>query len=349
MPFEAFLMGYSVKLNENAIGQYGEGLKLAMLVLTRLGHEFSFISGPFEYRFSFESPSSIDNGSTVYLGVSTLHVERLDLNATIEPTTVIAIYDILKEYIDNVYTDLPVNTMIPKLGGIYCQGLLVDKSFFLEVNGIRYGINLNAGIESNRDRNYFLNYKLITPVIEKYFKPSQMFKVNSSMSESTIFKNFSPEYKQEVAKAHFLRNHSTYKYEDLKNITVLIPMTSGRFGRTPGYVVATDWYHGYYLMSDKEYDILNSLRINDDEQEDTGRTDSYIEKLRIQRMTTQLEDFSLSTNVYELIQTMVQYIPNLKKNREKYSNEVCRMAKSLLEGKEIVFDNKIFGSTEDED
>ena len=45
MPLEALLIGFSQKENDEAIGKFGEGLKMAMLVLTRMGYRVEVYSG----------------------------------------------------------------------------------------------------------------------------------------------------------------------------------------------------------------------------------------------------------------------------------------------------------------
>ena len=338
LPIEAFLMGYSVKDSENAIGQYGEGLKLAMLVLTRLNQEFSFMSGHYMYRFSFKTPSVMsDNGSIVnyFFGISTLHVEQVDMGDTIVPTTMITVFDLPYKYVDNIYTAAPLDTILSDKKGIFCQGLLVDKDFYIkfydDTPTIIYGVNLSVGFKGNRDRNYFPDKKLIVPIIEKYFEPQRLLSLSTSMSESDIYNNLSDPYKQEIAKYHFLKSNPIYKYEDLNGITILVPNSDDRYSKARGYLVSKQWYYGYYLMNQEQRNILHSLIINDNEY-DSDALDTKAEASRKERIVRLLTDFSLSTDVYDLTTRLVQYIPNLKDHRDKFAKAVRIMVEDLIAG-----------------
>ena len=324
LPIEAFLLGYSVKANENSIGQYGEGLKLAMLVLTRLHKTILFLAGAYEYRFKFEVPD--------WFGVETLHVERHELGEYIddeEPITgtKITLFDIEKSALDACYTYAMADTVIPNSQGLYCQGLLVEPNFFVGVKGIRYGFNLNTAIKGNRDRNYFPDKDLVIPVIEKSFKPCDLLEINTSWNEYDIYDGFSDAFAQEIAKFWFLKKHITYAYNDLDGIRILVPDSYWtRYAKREGYLVAPYWSQGSRMNTPKDRQILSELVIGSDYVSEPDPS----ELTRKERVKKLKEQCLMCKDVYDLVSTLVDYIPIFKFDHDQAKDEMVALTKGLL-------------------
>jgi len=331
LPIEAFLMGYSVK-NNDSIGQYGEGLKLAMLVCTRLDMPMYFKSGEFAYQFFFLTP--------IGFGVETLHVMRMPADPSLfnsYPTTEtnIIISNVDKSLMDKVYIDAPINSAVPNKIGFYCQGLLVESNFYIKVKGILYGINLGTSIKSNRDRNYFPNKELATPIIEKMFSPEDMLTLDTSWYMSDLYRSLSPSFKLEVAKVYLLQKMPIYTKADLENIRVLIPDYHGRrHSRQAGYIVAPAWSYGNYLMSEEDAAVLRKLVIKDTDIAIEQKNDELLKK----RLIKMLKDCELSANIYELLESVCNYIPALRDYTEFFRDSVITMAEQILDKRQPTAD-----------
>ena len=139
------LLGVSEKTNsENAIGQFGEGLKLSLLVLTRLGKHAQIWSGD----------KYIENGFAEIDGVKVLKITH-DGNNTFHKGTTIFIHDWDEDFADRfIFHDFDKR--------IICQNesgkLLSQRSLF--VKGVfcndlsAYGFGYDAyHVQMNRDRS----------------------------------------------------------------------------------------------------------------------------------------------------------------------------------------------------
>lgn len=327
LPLEAFLLGYSVKSNPNAIGQYGEGLKLAMLVLTRLHKQVLFKSGAHFYRFFFDVPEGF--------GVSTLHFEQgeLAINFIDEEDrpitgTQITIFDIERSVFEDQYTYAPMDSVIKGRRGLFCQGLLVEKDFWFRIGSVEYGANLNAPVKTNRDRNYFPNKELISPIIERFFKPEQLLDISTSWyATGSVYNNMSPDFKQKIARAWFLRNSISYTDEMIGDRRILIPYYYGkRYARRDDYLIASYWGYGNYIMSDEDSKVLDSLEIDD------SRIEAPSDRAEIRRLHINaiLFDCRKSVDIWELVRSLVNYIPALGSDRQQTEDEIVAIAKETL-------------------
>jgi len=325
LPIEAFLLGYSVKSNPDAIGQYGEGLKLAMLVLTREHQTVLFKSGGYFYRFFFEMPEGF--------GVSTLHLEKLEINPAYddeEPVvgTEITVFDIERSLLENCYTYSPPNQVVPKRRGLFCQGLLVEEGFYVRIKNVEYGVNLAHAVKGNRDRNYFPDKELVVPILEKTFQPEELLNISTSWYSSSIYEHFSPEFKQAIACKWFLKNSISYTEESISGKRILIPCWYGeRYSRKAGYLIAPYWGAGSSLMNDEDKRVLASLKIDDEkiktDEDYTERRKAFTEKL--------LGELRLASTLTEFLEALVIYVPGLghAAERAEVTEEIIGIARAV--------------------
>lgn len=130
---EVLLLGNSIK-SDGAIGKYGEGMKLAMLVLARMEIAHCVQAGEKQYygRFavsSFEQPTF-----TIY-EAECARTERVEFHIHCD------IHDIVHD----IYKDID--------HGICEQGLYVNGLYVSDLPGFRYGYNMpNDMVNLDRDR-----------------------------------------------------------------------------------------------------------------------------------------------------------------------------------------------------
>jgi len=147
---EVFSMGVSQKNGSDSIGKYGEGFKIAMLVLTRLGLEPKIITGGYNVTGLFRKHE--------FTGIETFCLEIEERTVPIKDTQFLC----LSEGIDltelgnkvvpfvDKNMDLPANIDIwqGRPGEIFVNGLYVAK------DDLVFGYNFNPSkITLNRDRN----------------------------------------------------------------------------------------------------------------------------------------------------------------------------------------------------
>jgi len=147
---EVFSMGVSQKNGSDSIGKYGEGFKIAMLVLTRLGLEPKIITGGYNVTGLFRKHE--------FTGIETFCLEIEERTMPIKDTQFLC----LSEGIDltelgnkvvpfvDKNMDLPANIDIwqGRPGEIFVNGLYVDKEDLV------FGYNFSPSkITLNRDRN----------------------------------------------------------------------------------------------------------------------------------------------------------------------------------------------------
>jgi hypothetical protein len=149
LPMAVFTLGVSQK-SEGAIGKYGEGFKIAMLVLTREGLNPVIVSGNLRITGLF-SPHEVTGVDTFKL---VLTEEEIGLN-TIDFTCSNSGVDLaqLAEEV-TAFSDDPLaktNTMDllhDRIGFVYVNGLLVTKD-----SNLKFGYNISPDlIALNRDR-----------------------------------------------------------------------------------------------------------------------------------------------------------------------------------------------------
>ena len=196
MAAKALLMGESTK-TDNEIGQFGEGLKIAALVLARNGRKFSVRSNGSEYRFSLKE--SADFGTNILTvavvnGLEHAHgtearfgCSDAELN---EARAMFLKFSPMPKYDDRVL-DAP--------GKVYVKGLLTGS-----INSL-FGYNFDDKTMMNRDRTVLDDYKVQNRVasalaylrnedaIEKYLVASTKVSLASKYEFRTWFQ---PQYSQ---------------------------------------------------------------------------------------------------------------------------------------------------------
>lgn len=141
---EVLLLGNSVK-STGAIGKYGEGMKLAMLVLARL-EIFHFVhTGNTEYTGKFIK-SDFEQPTFRISETESSHSERVEFHILSD------VHDVVHE----IYKDID--------HGICEKGLYVNGLYVSELPGFRYGYNMpNELVNLDRDRR-----TVDTAVVENY-------------------------------------------------------------------------------------------------------------------------------------------------------------------------------------
>lgn len=130
---EVLLLGNSIK-SDGAIGKYGEGMKLAMLVLARLDIAHYVESGGASYRGAFDLSSFKEPTFVIYEGQSAAS-ERVEFHIH---------YDI-GNMVRDIYKDID--------HGFCEEGLYVNGLYVSDLPGFRYGYNMpNSMVNLDRDR-----------------------------------------------------------------------------------------------------------------------------------------------------------------------------------------------------
>lgn len=153
---QSLLLGYSSKQDSDyAIGKFGEGFKLAMLVLTRNGYPVRVRTGYSDWEVSFEHSedyctevltvtewrSNVFSENTVFTVENFGKEDYRDLTARFLPLSGVSDDDIIYTPYGEVLKSLP--------GDIYVNGLFVTN-----VHELRYGYNLPPeNLNVGRDRN----------------------------------------------------------------------------------------------------------------------------------------------------------------------------------------------------
>ncbi len=143
-----FALGHSVK-QDGAIGKYGEGFKIAMLVLTRLGFEPVIHTGNFEVRGSFEYSEftgletfclTIEQSSFVGGVLFICNSSDIDLGELAEKN---------KHFAGKYEPHNDIRILDNEPGMLYVHGLFVCKD-----SKLKYGYDFAPNrIQLNRDRN----------------------------------------------------------------------------------------------------------------------------------------------------------------------------------------------------
>lgn len=313
LPIDAFLMGYSVK-NAGAIGQYGEGLKLAMLVLTREGLNFNFVSGNKTYTFEFIKPEGFEQ--------ETLHL-IVDERATMSQGTLICIDDVSRITYELVYLHADIGLLENSIG-LYCKGLLVEPGFKVKYNSVSYGLNIPYSIESNRDRNYFSDRRLIGEALEQLTDPVEYVNFWSTASETDIMKGFSDEFKQAIAREVVLKYMPHITERDLvgKRIILLDMWTKNNeyISTDDKYFVGPYYTHVDAINTEMDWTMLHkfavetpNVELDPDDELDEDEIESFTEK-RLRLINNHIEKPNITAE--DTIALLLSLIPIKRSAKE---------------------------------
>lgn len=258
LTIDSFAMGYTNKTNKESIGRFGEGLKIALLILKRLDYTFSICSGDKQFMFEF----LVTPGFTE----PTLHLQIVQ-NKHINGTRII-VEEIDEDEILDVYINKPFG-ILPGQPGLYCKGLLVEEDWSIRVErenyNVYYGINLDYNIKTNRDRDYITDKKIIAPVIEQYFEPKDMINVFYTESVMDLYKSFTDEYAQQVAKAYLVQEEN-WTLDLLENVRVIFRNCNNsrlRYAYKEGILIPINyWWLGSLLWRKDDYLTFKQLEIS---------------------------------------------------------------------------------------
>lgn len=152
---KSLLLGCTSKEGDDTqIGQFGEGFKLALLVLCRLGHEVHIDTGN-----ELWTPS-LQYSEEFQTDVLTITITEKVLQDDVSPTEGVTfrVFGVQLSDIKQQYKpDLPINTPLKDMPGMmFIQGLFVCHS-----EGFKYGYNFSPGtIKLDRDRGMIDGFDL---------------------------------------------------------------------------------------------------------------------------------------------------------------------------------------------
>ena len=150
LQIKQLLFGVSEKDSPEAIGQFGEGLKLALLVLTRMGKRVLIQSGDLR----------IENDKNIIDGITVLKLNYWkDINV---PGTEIIIYDWDGETFDDRFLSKNDDRIIDsnKYGKILTENKLFVKGIYvMDLPDFSFGYECNE-IKMNRDRSAVDNWTI---------------------------------------------------------------------------------------------------------------------------------------------------------------------------------------------
>lgn len=318
LPIEALLMGYTAKKSESAIGQYGEGLKIAMLVLTREKLLTTLYSGNLEYKFYFAYPEGF--------GVKTLHVEVIEREENVVGTE-ITIHNMEETVISENYITDPVG-ILPNRKGLYCQGMLVDDKFYIKNHTIMYGVNLDKPIKLNRDRSSYNALDDIVEVLEVLDPRFFAGWFESSEPESSFYSRMSPNYKQRVAKAWALIN-TNFPPIHIQEKLVVFGEISTTYASSTKVLVMPYWYYGRNYLNTYDDDILTKqLEYETDDEVDFVIDKDKMESRNKKRVNLLLSELELVRDIDDLLSTLVRYVTKNPNYRKKLNTQIKKVIKT---------------------
>lgn len=332
LTLEAFLMGYSVKQSDDCIGQYGEGLKLAVLVLLRESIPFSIIAGDTLYSFTFMEPEES-------LHTETLHVVTYKATEPVDGTVITV--DGLIDYcnvVNSIYIDSPTGLLENK-NALYCQGLLVETYWHIDFYGQEnesYGLNLSSPLVANRDRNYIVNIASISKELEKYVEPEYFSSWWCTYNESNIIRNFSDEYKQKIAKAICIQSFGVApELLEGKRIILLNSENSKKtyISDNDDYFVGPYYIYANAITTEEDSKVLKSLEVESDEEfvenclnndfdEIEEPIESYQDK-RVRLINEFIDEHKEDTPLdNEIVSLLLGLMPMSRKNKQDISKKL---------------------------
>lgn len=222
LDISSLVLGNSVK-SEGSIGKYGEGYKLALVVLLRLGYDVIIYNGDckwtpyFEYSDTYKievlkikvSPSNLENDGIKYVigGLSSSDLSMLKDNSLVIAKQLGVD---LGRTISSDYGDVLLADMYS--GKFYVEGLYIqdDDSF-------EYGYSFNSDVvDLDRDRRAINYYDLLNLTTDTLLSQTDDFEIVEyclveNKKDTTQLDNFYHQASEEFAKGyakHFMEQHN---------------------------------------------------------------------------------------------------------------------------------------------
>lgn len=221
LSLSSLVLGNSVKEAEDAIGKYGEGYKLALVVLLRLGYDVTIYNGDeiwkprFSYSELYESEvlSFIIGEGGAYNGVTfeIMGVSVTDLNLLRSKSLVL---DRLlgSRMGKTVESEYGVVLLDPSYSGMF----FVEGLFIQQDTNFKYGYSFNSSVvQLDRDRRAINYYDLLDLTVDVLVSQDKDFSIvetslvnnyKDTYSLTNFYRDVSNEFASGYAK-HFIEKH----------------------------------------------------------------------------------------------------------------------------------------------
>jgi len=123
-----------------------------------------------------------------------------------------------------------------------------------------------------------------------------------------------------------------YAEADFTDKILLIPSNNERFQRRENVIIAPYWWLGWWLMTYGERQLLQDLKIDDDDLDDES-DDERDARLR-KRIRLMLEDLLLSKDLKDFMESMSNYLPRLKEYREDVRDFITELVTAIIYDKD---------------
>ncbi len=324
LPLKAFVMGYSNKQIENPIGQFGEGLKLAILVLLREGINFaiqiqsvnsSAVNEEIVFEFVNEPPFNIP----------ILHMSYPNLPEDLEYKTVITVATdtpavgraVRKMYLDSstlesslVSTSL--GDIVPNKAGVYLNGFRIFEYSLISYRNEECAINLHSNVDLNRERTVtrFDILDVIVEFLEDALPPEALLDSDFDLEYDRymLYGAFSEEYTKKVKKMYYMK---AFPNSTITNERIIIKPSGKRYKLRPNdNILLLDVnkidYSGLRLNRSDDSTILRQLEYQYKEHLEDNKVKWYLDKLdRIKTIDQFISFLLLTMNVDSTIKKKV--------------------------------------------
>ena len=226
IPRQSLLMGHSKKC-DGAIGKFGEGFKLALLVLTRLGKEVTIWQRNEVWAVSFEWSETFEAN---VLCVTVTENEEIDAEVC-ENDVIVTVdgftskdYNLVKKHYHPKFKMPSILSSLEEKGNVYVAGLFVT-----HVKELNYGYNFRPGqIPLNRDRNMSIGFNIkyeAARLHDLHSKPKQVMNDLVRGHSDLEFYPYHAPQKPEVVQAFIQEYPNTVPVATEDDIAKLTPGT----------------------------------------------------------------------------------------------------------------------------
>jgi len=205
------ILGCTTKLNDSdAIGQYGEGYKLALLVLTRMGYTVKVYTGNECWSTRFKQSRRFDNTPILTIDVEKTRVKYVDLIFSIELPE-----DVYQSEVVDKTLFLHDHTVVMKDDTVEVleeHKLYVSGLYVMDLH-LMYGYNF-YNLKLNRDRNSISDFDLLWRTSEFWGKHVvEATKLIFSSIDDVRYINYlsSSDFKQEILE-YFYKTYGASAY-----------------------------------------------------------------------------------------------------------------------------------------